>query len=234
MNTEVVNRLNWSINGRALEKKDLAIIDLISTNNWERPIYFNTTSLSQVKFNIRPYAVLEGLTYRLMPIQGSNGNEVNTEVMYDNLMNKFHWKGLQDSTVYFSEDYRNFALNHRASFSALSDALVSRGEFDKAKDIMTKCLEAIPDASIKFDNFNVAQINNMLSVGMEEEARYLAEVTATRAEEMLAYLKENNINKPREKQINLLLLNELTGAFKNSGDNEQAQKYDALFRKYYQ
>ena len=40
----LVNRIDWSIKGRGLEKKDLAILDMMAANNWERPLYFNNTS----------------------------------------------------------------------------------------------------------------------------------------------------------------------------------------------
>ena len=66
---EILDRMAWRIKGRALEKKDLAIVDIIATNNWERPIYFNTTSLSQVNIDISRYAVLEGLTLQIATYQ---------------------------------------------------------------------------------------------------------------------------------------------------------------------
>lgn len=229
---EIIDRMAWRIKGRALEKKDLAIVDIIATNNWERPIYFNTTSLSQVNIDISRYAVLEGLTYRLLPIKSNSRNVVSTDVMYDNMMNNFHWKGLQDSTVYYSEDYRNFALNHRASFSTLSDALIAEGKYDKARDILLKCVEVIPDASIPYDNFNVAQIGNLLEVGEEEVARDIADVTAKRAEETLIYLEEYDLDRPREKQLSYIVLSELTNAFKSAGDNETAKKYDEILKSH--
>ena len=58
------NRMTWSMKGRGLEKKDLAILDLIVNNNWERPIYFNNTSASSVNFNLKEYMVQEGNAFR--------------------------------------------------------------------------------------------------------------------------------------------------------------------------
>ncbi len=230
---EIADKMTWKIKGRALEKKDLAIVDIIATNNWERPIYFNTTSLSQVNIDISRYTVLEGLTYRLLPINSRSSNVVNTEVMYDNMMNNFHWKGLQDSTVYYSEDYRNFALNHRASFSTLSDALIAEGKYEKARDVLLKCIEVIPDSSIPYDNFNVAMVGSLLKVGEEDVARNIAEITARRAEETLQYMEETGNENFHEKQLSFMVLSTLTRAFKANGDNETAKKYNDLISKYY-
>ena len=106
----MVNRMVWNVKGNGLEKKDLMILDIMNENNWERPIYFNTTSLSGIKMDLRKYVVQEGLTYRLLPIERDDVQSefVNTEVMYDNLMNNFHFTNTTDPDVYYNENYRNF------------------------------------------------------------------------------------------------------------------------------
>ena len=85
------DRMTWSMKGRGLEKKDLAILDLIVNNNWERPIYFNNTSASSVNFNLKDYMVQEGNAFRLLPIKNVNPGEmfVDTKIMFDNMMNNF-------------------------------------------------------------------------------------------------------------------------------------------------
>ncbi|MEJ0034447.1 MAG: hypothetical protein WDO15_30810 [Bacteroidota bacterium] len=47
----------WRLTKGGLEKKDLAILDVMVTNNWERPIYFNPTSLSQINMDLSQYAI---------------------------------------------------------------------------------------------------------------------------------------------------------------------------------
>ena len=83
----LTDRMRWTLKGRALEKKDLAILDLIVNNNWERPIYFNNTSLAGVNLNIRQYMVQEGMAFRLLPLENPDPSEllIDTEKMYDNL-----------------------------------------------------------------------------------------------------------------------------------------------------
>ncbi|MBK5278358.1 MAG: DUF2723 domain-containing protein, partial [Bacteroidia bacterium] len=102
MDSLLVNRMNWKLLGGGLEKKDLAIIDLIVTNNWERPLYFNNTSLSQINIDLTPYMVQEGMAMRLLPVKNPDPrkNFVSTEVMYDNMINKYHYRGLDNPKVY--------------------------------------------------------------------------------------------------------------------------------------
>jgi hypothetical protein len=90
----MVDRMFLRLKGSALEKKDLMILDLIATNNWERPIYFNNTSLQGVNIDVRKYVVQEGNAYRLLPIENPDPNTelVNTDVMYENMMKHFYWR----------------------------------------------------------------------------------------------------------------------------------------------
>ena len=227
--------MRWTLKGRALEKKDLAILDLIVNNNWERPIYFNNTSLAGVNLNIRQYMVQEGMTFRLLPVENPDPSEllIDTDKMYDNIMNNFFWRELNNPEVYYSEDYRNFVLNHRSAFSTLAEALMQEGKIDKARDVVLKCLETIPDEVISYDHFNVQQIGILLAVDEEEKAIEMAEKIASRSDEMLTYMYENVIIDQYELQRNLIQLSEIARVFKAT-NNELALKFENLFRKHYE
>ena len=54
---------------RAIEKKNLVILDMIATNNWKRPIYFSSTVAPSDYMNLQPYFQLEGMAYRLLPLK---------------------------------------------------------------------------------------------------------------------------------------------------------------------
>jgi hypothetical protein len=118
----LVDQMQIRLTKGSLEKKDLAILDFLVTNNWERPIYFNNTSLAQINIDLSPYAVQEGNAYRILPVRNPRKDRdylVDTEKTYDNMINKFKYRGLDDPSVYFNEDYRGFVLNHRSSFNSL-------------------------------------------------------------------------------------------------------------------
>lgn len=243
----LVDRLDWKIKGRGLEKSDLGVIDLIVTSNWERPIYFNTTSISSINFDIKKYAVQEGIAYRLLPIANPDMQEyqVDIERMYDNVMTQYQWRELDNPNVYYSEDYRHFVLNHRSAFNTLAIALIDAGEYDQAKDVVVKCLTAIPNEAIPYDYFNVQQIGILLeiekyapgadstSADLKTMADNIAVVTSTNAVEMLDYYLNNDIYDPTEVRDNILQLNGIARAYRAAGYKEEAAKYEELFSKYY-
>lgn len=229
---QIANTIEWSVKGRMLEKKDLAILDIIVTNDWKRPVYFNTTSLNQVNLTLNKYALQEGLTYRLLPIETRNADSgINTDVMYDNLMNNFHWKGLDDESVYYSEDYRNFCLNHRASFGTLAENLISKGDLERAKEVLLFGLKVIPHETIPYDNFNVAMIGPLITVGAVDEAKRIAEIMADRAQSTLRYYDREQIT-GRDRQINLYILIQLVRDFRMAGDDETALKFEEIIKEF--
>ncbi len=231
----LVPRMVFNIKDRVLEKKDLAILDIILTNNWERPIYFNNTSLASVNIDIRRYAVQEGNAYRLLPVENTDTQDtfVDIDIMYDNMMNNFYWRGLQDPDIYYTEDYRNFVLNHRASFNTLAESLLMADDLERAKNALLKSLEVMPDAVVPYDHFTVRMVSLLMEVGEGEKAKEIAATMSVRADEMLTYMFDNLISDSFTVQKNLIVLNELARVFRAYEDPDLAKAYEELFRKHY-
>ncbi len=231
----LTSQMLFRLKGRALEKKDLMILDLIANSNWERPIYFNNTSLQGVNIDLRKYVVQEGNAYRLLPLENPdpNGELVNTNIMFDNMMENFYWRELNNPKVYYNEDYRNFALNHRSSFNSLAEALLQEGNKEEARKVLNKSLEEMPDASIPYDYVTAQSVQLLFRAGEEEKAIQIAETVGDRADKMLSYMQEENIRGGYERQKNLIILNELSRSLKNAGKNDMAKKYEDAFVKHY-
>lgn len=232
----VTNRMVLQLKNDAIYKNDLMILDLLATNNWERPVYFNNTSLQNVNINFEPYAVQQGATYRILPIQNPNPNQelVDTETMYRNVMEGFFWRELDNPDVYYSTDYRKSVVNHRAYLNSLTGALLAEGKEEKARNVLFKSLEVMPDKSIAFDYTTAQTVGYLFQVGEDEKATEIAQLLRERADEELTYYAENNIFSGTEVQVNLLTLNQLTRSLKSAGKNELAQKNEEIFLKHYQ
>ena len=196
MDSLVVPQMLLRVKGNALEKKDLALLDLLLTNNWERPIYVNNTSLAQFNIDLNPYIVSEGNTYRILPVFNPNPRTrlIDTKIAYENMMKKFQFRGLTDSTAYYSEDYRNFVLNHRGSFNELADALIEKGDKEKAREVVLASLEKMPNSSIRYDFTNARNVEMLFEVGEKEKAIELSNVLGKQMDEMAAhYFKKREL-----------------------------------------
>lgn len=148
--------INWSIGRSAITKNDLMVLDLIAHNDWKRPIYFAVTTGSEAYIGLEKYFQLEGLAYRFVPVkQNENeemgGGRVNTEVMYNNIMNKFLWGGMDKPGVNLDENCMRMAGNLRMQMSILANALIAEGKNSKAKAVLDRCLEKMPNENVPFD-----------------------------------------------------------------------------------
>ena len=231
----IPEKMEWTVKGRNIEKKDLMIMDIIANNNWERPIYFNNTSLQGTQLNLNNYVLQEGNAYRLLPVLNPSPQEtfVNTDVMYDNMMNEFFFRELDNPGVYYSPDYRNFVSSHRSSFNTLAGALIKAEDLERARQAVNYSLEKMPDAGVHFDYESAETVSILFQVGEEEKALELAILLGDRADENLAYLLKYNKNYGFEREKNLSTLNQLVQSLNTAGKTEQAEKYQEIFMEHY-
>ncbi len=155
----IVNEVDVDINKEYILKNELMILDLISNNDWNRPIYFAVTVGQDNYANLEDYFQLEGFAYRLVPIKtpSSNGQfgRVDTDKMYDRFMNQFRWGGFEDPRVYLDENHQRMAMNIRNNMSRLANALLEEGQNKKAVDILDLASEKLPANRVPHNYFSI-------------------------------------------------------------------------------
>jgi len=211
-------------------------LDLLATNKWERPIYFNQSSLLSLGVDVTAYAVQEGSIFRILPVRANAGNAqfVNTKIMYENMMQKMYWRGLNNPKVYYNENYREVFINrNRREFNTLAKALINEGKTEKAREVLLKSLDLMPDSAVMYSYTSPETIRLLLTVGEKKKAMEIVNVTGKRAEEFLAYAEKNKLlTYERENYFSLLILNQLSQIMKAKGENELASQYQQTFLKY--
>lgn len=231
---QLLSRMNINLKRNAIEKNTLMFLDILATNNWERPIYFNNTSLQGIGVDVSNYVVQEGSTYRLLPLQNEGTNQmVNTELMYENMMNNFYWRELDNPDVYYSEDYRQFALNHRSYFNDLTSSLISKGDMERAREVVLKNISTMPNESIPWDYTTAQTVALLFQVGEGERAAEIARELGNRADELLAYYQETEIFDRYEVQRNLVILNELSRTLSANNQTELADQFKSALQNHY-
>jgi hypothetical protein len=148
--SQVVSQVSFSVPGNTLFKNDLAELNIIAANNWKRPVYFS----QPFSLGLNNYVRQEGLTYRLVPLKKeadeNGGNNVNTDLMYDNLMTKFRFGGAEIPGTYFDENGRRVLLGIRRSFSTLGIALAGEGKNDAALKVLDYGYKMLPAATLPY------------------------------------------------------------------------------------
>ncbi len=157
-------RIRYTLNGidfrsdlKVLRVQDIMVRDIITTNRWERPIFFAVTCSPDSKIGLDNYLWMTGQAYELKPIRNdASGMNIDIRTMSENVLakdvvpstepqNGFLYRGLNNPDVFYNENHQRMALNYRAGFMQLADH-AARTENDKAKarSIMAQMDETLP------------------------------------------------------------------------------------------
>ncbi len=171
---KLISPIIWEYTEDNAFKGDLAIMDLLSTNKWERPVYYSTTVPSTQYKGLDKYFIQEGLAYRVAPVkteqteQGEFGM-IDPYVMFDNMMNKFTWGNAEDPSVYLDENNRRMFSNFRRTFGTLGKELLLRGDTVKAVEAVRRGLAIVPAEKMPHDFFSIGLAEVLLLAGKTEE-----------------------------------------------------------------
>jgi len=174
MADQIESPIVWKMEKEQIYKDELIILDLLAHNNWERPMYF-TTPGQNGSVRLDEYLELTGLTYRLVPIKGerqtSTQGRVNTEVAYENLMNKFRYTNFGDESVYFDETCRRMMTNLKNNFNRLALALIEENQLEKSREVLTKLEEVLPASILGYTYLDLASAEAWYKLGDKEKGK---------------------------------------------------------------
>ncbi len=227
--------ISWTIGQNDLYKSDLIMLDIIATNNWERPIYFSSTLAGSNYLSLKEYMQVEGYAYRLLPVFVPNATDgyVNSDIMYTNLMTKMAWRELDNPNTYYDNTFLGSPVfTARIAFLRLVGQLIAENKMDKAKLALNKILDVMPDKSIPYDQISSNYIRPLFQLGEDKKAMEIADTMASRADENLTYAQENRTTNQRDANIDLYILQTIVNSLRESGKEEAAKKYDAIFQKH--
>ena len=140
-------------NKNALGKHELIILDMLQTNNWERPIYYAVTVSSEQYVNLDGYFQQTGLANQIVPLATKESDlAVNSERMYENVMNKFKWGGVDKPGIYLDENSLRMCRSYRmVLFGRLAGTLANEGDTEKAIKVLDRCMEVLPPENVPMD-----------------------------------------------------------------------------------
>lgn len=142
---------------RALYKSELMMLEMLANANWERPIYMAITVGTDNQLNMREHFIQEGLTYRFTPFDTEAlGATIDSEKMYDNLMNKFKFGGIDKPGIYIDENTMRMCYTHRRIFAQLITQLMKEGKKNKALAALEYAEKMIPAFNVPYDVQNGA------------------------------------------------------------------------------
>jgi tetratricopeptide (TPR) repeat protein len=164
----------------ALGKQEITILDMLNTNNWQRPMYYAITVASDQHVNLDNFFQQTGMAYQIVPFNARNtAHTINTERMYDKVMNKFKWGGVSKPGIYLDETVMRMCKTYRMSvFTPLARALINEGEREKALKVLDKAMEVLPPENVPLDYTAIYLGELYYRLGVKEKAESICEQMA--------------------------------------------------------
>lgn len=184
-------RMSLSLAGmKMLTKGGLMVMQLLSNPSNARPLYVSASMNLELVSYLKPYLVLEGLLYRVVPSPDGNAENgrVDTGRMYDSFMHSFSYGGLSSPGVYADYDVRKMSYGHEHQMAVLVEALLRAGDKERALSVVRKWQEAFPDVTVPHDESALVMAECLYATGNTAEGDAIAVRLLTRADEWLAWI----------------------------------------------
>ena len=170
--------------GSGLTSSQVMSLDIIASSieqGWKRPCYFAMTVPTSYYLGLSPYLRNTGMAYQVTPLKGmsESGDIMSaTDKMYDNVMNKFRWGGIdvaKPGSLYLDETVRRMVTTLRSAMTTLAMDLTYEGmaakeagkngqasfmgqapqsyaadRFDKAVKVLNTMMEKLPLGAAPF------------------------------------------------------------------------------------
>lgn len=240
---QIVDYIEFTLNKDGIVKNDLMVLDLLANNTWERPIYFAATMGQDNYYGLNDYLRLEGLALRLVPIRAQRNpfgtpGAVNVDNMYDNVMNKFKWGNMSDSTVYIDPETARMSYSFRIQFFQLAEYLYAEGKKDSCLKVIDKMFEILPKAAIplQYKTFDFRFVDLYYRCTENEKAVALSNRIASDIKNNLDYYKQFSGKKmnmyTEDVQQGIAILNELSRIASQNNDAKQSDEMSKLSSNY--
>lgn len=189
---KIVDTIVWNIRQNALYRNDLMLLDIIATNNWERPIYFANPNSVKSVFDIDKYCHLEGIVYRFKPTVAAEYipkvGGVDSKRTYEVLMaDDVRWGRLNaDDVVVDRESDRTVGIM-KQNYIRLAQALSNERKYDSVVEVLDKGLYFFPENKFPYDFYMIPWADNYYKAGANEKGEEVLRSIAKRYEDDLGY-----------------------------------------------
>ena len=240
---KIVPYIDIKLKGSSILKSQLIVLDILAHNDWQRPLYF-VTGYHNDALGLEEYFQLEGLAYRLVPVKSENRSwvdygRIETDILYDNMMNKFVWGGANDENVNIDYNHRRTitVVRARLSYARLAKELVSEGKNEKAVQVLDRCMDALPLSNIPYDPYFPDIIEGYFLAGNTDKAVNLTNDFCNNYYEQLDYyLKQDPYivgSALYEIQLAIQLTSRIADACSDAGKTELAESINNKVTGYY-
>ena len=181
------NTMTISLKGKQyLLKNELMVLDMLSNAVGSRPFYASISLGDNLSF-LRDHFILEGLAYRISP--DTKGQRVDVERLYDNIMHRYRYGGLNHQGIYVDEDVKRMANTHQLIMGVLIDSLLQQGDLKRALAVCQKWQQEMPQENVPYTDAALSMARCYYLTRQPERADAIVNNLLRRSQEWLSWIE---------------------------------------------
>ena len=177
---KIVDYIDIDIPKSGLYKNQILMLDILSKNDWERPIYFTGGSYKDSEYIwMKDYLQLDGLVYKLVPIKTPINEEnpyqmgrIEANRMYD-IVKKWEWGNSESPEIYHDPETRKNSISFRGNLHRLAEEFIKAGDYEKAAEMIELNFEKMPLDYFEYYSLSEPYISSYYKIGEAEKAQKL-------------------------------------------------------------
>ena len=170
---------------KGLYKNELMVLDMLLQANWKRPVYMSISMGSDILPFLRDHLVLEGLAYRISP---TPSRRIDVERLYDNIMHRFRYGGLNAKGIYVDEDVKGMANTHQLIMGVLIDSLLQQGDLKRALSVCHKWQKEMPQENVPYTEYALPMARCYYMARQSEKGDEIISNLLQRSNEWLSWI----------------------------------------------
>jgi hypothetical protein len=176
----VIDRIPVTIsNSRYNTKDEVAVLDIITSNMYDRPIYFSVTCKEDKLMGMQDYTRLEGLGLKVVPVRTPSNKSfyiygsgsIDADKVYDRVMHKWRWGNFDKEQLVVDNSYAPSLQAMKMIIWRGTQELLREGDNERAIALTDKYFEAFPHMNFPYDARTLIHISFYLQAGAPEKAK---------------------------------------------------------------
>ncbi|MDC3077212.1 DUF2723 domain-containing protein [Flavobacteriales bacterium] len=201
----IVDYIDIDLPESGLYKNQILMLDILSKNDWERPIYFTGGSYKDSEYLwMKNYLQLDGLVYKLVPIETPLNPEnpyqmgrIDANTMYE-IVKKWKWGNSESDKIYHDPETRKNSITFRSNLHRLAEEFISLGDNFKALEILDLSFDKLPIEYFGYYSLSEPYINSYYKIGEIEKSRNLFKKIEEKYHEQINYYSKSMILNPNK------------------------------------
>lgn len=190
----VVTKIPVTIPEGYITKDQLAVLDVITSNIYDRPVYFSVTCQESRLMNLQDYTQMEGLGLRVIPVKTPSQEEfyiygsgrVDLDKVHDRVTNKWRWGNFDKMKLYVDNSYGASVQAHKMVMWRAAEKMASAGKMQQAIETTDAYFEGFPHMNFPYDARVLPHINIYIRAQALDKAKHHMRILAN---EMADYME---------------------------------------------